>query len=91
MFTNVQVGLEVSLLHHYEEEVERELEGTEEGESIEDILACEVSINLMSKASGDKMCGSITDNMTRQRRERIVNHNIKFDEPYIELNEDLWA
>ena len=92
MMTNVQVGLEIAFLHQYEDEVGRDLEGTEEGASIEVILACEVAINLMSKSSGNNSCQSTTDTMTEHRRELINIHNTKFVEnKYQELNEDLWA
>ena len=87
---NVEVGIEVTVLSDYEAEVERDLEGTEEGESITMILACEVAVNLMSKASGSNMCGSITDTMTEHRGELIAIHNIKFEQDYQRLNKDLW-
>ncbi len=89
--TNVQVGLKIVFLEDYEYEAGRDLEGTEEGESIEVILACEVAINLMSKSSGEKSCQSTTDKMTEHRRELINIHNTKFEDNYLELNEDLWA
>jgi hypothetical protein len=91
MMTHVEVGIDVAFLHQYEEEVERELAETEEGNSIELILACEVAVNLMSKASGSNSCQSTTDLMTRHRNELIDIHNNKFEQDYQILNTQLWA
>jgi len=89
----MHVNLKVSTSEEYFSQVEREIDWeeddtskvpTKQADEIGKILATEVSIFLLRRATG--FCGSLIDHMVSVRRGLIKKYEIDY-EPYIEHND----
>jgi hypothetical protein len=89
----MHVNLKVTTCEEYFSQVEREIDWeeddnskvpTKQADEIGKILATEVSIFLLRRATG--FCGSLIDNMVSVRRELIKKYQTDY-EAYVEYND----
>lgn len=91
----MNVNLEVTVANEYatkqgfedidwEEENNPKCMPKNEGEAIQKILTCEVSIYLLRRSTGH--CGSVVDNMFEIRRSFMEDYEQEFEKEYEDYN-----